>query len=139
MKDYCLGYRFNDEGSHVVLILKNRPQWQAGRYNGVGGRIEENESPAESMRREFLEETGVNVLDWELFAVMETGHGTRLFIFRSFGDISQVETMTDEKVAISPISAIGQGCIPNLSWIIPMALSMDGDSVKSFTIREVSE
>ena len=46
-KKYVTGFLFNDELDRVVLIHKNRPKWQSGMYNGVGGKIEifETENP----------------------------------------------------------------------------------------------
>ena len=32
---YSAGFAFNDMGSDVVLILKNRPRWQKGYYTGL--------------------------------------------------------------------------------------------------------
>ena len=40
-------------GGIVVLTHKNRPAWQAGKLNGVGGKIELLESPVAAMVREF--------------------------------------------------------------------------------------
>ena len=53
MKEYVVGFMFSEE------ILKNKPDWQAGRLNGVGGKVEPNEYPDQAMVREFEEETGV--------------------------------------------------------------------------------
>lgn len=44
----------------ILLPMKKRG-FGAGRHNGVGGKIEEGESPEESARRETHEEIGVNV------------------------------------------------------------------------------
>jgi len=67
--EYVLGFAFN--GNNVLLIRKTRPAWQAGRLNGVGGKVEpEDWCLAEAMRREFKEETGVDTVveDWKQFA-----------------------------------------------------------------------
>jgi len=37
VKRYVLGFCFGPSLTTVVLIKKNRPAWQAGRLNGVGG------------------------------------------------------------------------------------------------------
>lgn len=55
---YVLGFMFNEAESKVILIFKNRPAWQAGKLNGIGGKIEEGETPIQAMNREFAEETG---------------------------------------------------------------------------------
>ncbi len=44
MKGYVLGFAFDEDYEWVALIKKNRPQWQAGKLNGVGGKIEPNET-----------------------------------------------------------------------------------------------
>lgn len=59
MKRYVVGFMFDDDRQSVCMIVKNRPAWQAGLLNGVGGKIEANEPPVAAMVREFTEETGV--------------------------------------------------------------------------------
>lgn len=54
---YVLGFMFDHEEKHVLLIWKNRPKWQAGKLNGIGGKIEAGETPLQAMEREFTEET----------------------------------------------------------------------------------
>lgn len=68
---YVLGFAFGCDGNAVLLIMKNRPKWQAGKVNGVGGKIEEDDWCAEAaMVREFKEETGIDtdVSQWEHYA-----------------------------------------------------------------------
>jgi len=60
MIKYVCGFAFTEDGKQVLLISKNRPEWQRGRLNGVGGKIESfDKSPAYAMVREFEEETGL--------------------------------------------------------------------------------
>lgn len=42
----------------VLLVLKDRPEWQKGFLNLVGGKVEEGESLEEATLRELKEETG---------------------------------------------------------------------------------
>jgi hypothetical protein len=37
--EYVVGFAFDTDG-RVALIRKNRPEWQAGRLNGIGGHVE---------------------------------------------------------------------------------------------------
>src|SRR5690606_29104805 len=49
-------------------LMLRRPQEghpQAGKYNGLGGKLEPGESPEECMRREVLEEAGLTVVEAE--------------------------------------------------------------------------
>jgi 8-oxo-dGTP diphosphatase len=126
MKKYVLGFAFNSTGSRVVLIRKKRPDWQAGRLNGIGGHIESGEWEEDAMKREFMEETGVVISDWDEFACMSNPD----FIchcYRAFDDSAmQAYTRTDEEVVIRAVEAI-KNCdsrvmIENLQWLIPLAL-----------------
>jgi len=94
-KEYVLGFAFDETKNNVVLILKNRPAWQKGFYNGVGGKVEKyDEDYHAAMSREFLEETGVliNPNEWDYFAAMEfkediLGGSAIVYCFRIFTDL----------------------------------------------------
>jgi len=49
-----VGFCFTLNQQLVVLILKNKPEWQRGKLNGVGGKIkiDTDESPLDAMVRE---------------------------------------------------------------------------------------
>jgi hypothetical protein len=36
-QEYVCGFMFSPDHQVVLLVKKNRPDWQAGRYNGAGG------------------------------------------------------------------------------------------------------
>ena len=135
---YCLGFAFDHQGN-VALIQKLRPAWQAGKLNGIGGHIEEGETATEAMVREFREETGrETVLEiWDLFGTLHTDTST-VFCFRSF-DISLegLKTMTDEKVFVESTNFIGRERLPNLSWLIPLA--MDREVARTTTVYKGGE
>lgn len=68
--EYVLGFAFTPSKGGVLLIRRARPTWQAGKLNGVGGKIEETDWCIEdAMTREFLEETGITTQEsqWQLF------------------------------------------------------------------------
>jgi 8-oxo-dGTP pyrophosphatase MutT (NUDIX family) len=56
--EYVLGIMFSENEKKVLVIWKSRPAWQVDKLNGIGGKIEEGETPIEAMHREFREETG---------------------------------------------------------------------------------
>ncbi len=59
MQEYVVVFaRYRPE--FVLLVHKNRPAWQAGRYNLPGGKVNEGETPLSAARRELLEETGLH-------------------------------------------------------------------------------
>ncbi len=67
---YVVGFSFTEDVDKVLLIEKNRPAWQVGYHNGVGGKIEENETPYDAMCREGMEEAGLSV-EWVYRGVMK--------------------------------------------------------------------
>lgn len=69
--EYVLGFAFGADGNAVLLIKKTKPAWQAGKLNGVGGKVEPSDWSIEgAMAREFEEETGISTdpSQWSLFA-----------------------------------------------------------------------
>jgi len=128
MKKYVLGFLFSEDKKAVVLIKKNRPDWQKGLWNGVGGHIEKNELPISAFIREFKEETGVLLSDNQVssFGVMRF-KSAEVFLFRAFNSklLCNVKTTTDETIRIFYLDSyeVRSKSIYNLSWLIPMALS----------------
>jgi 8-oxo-dGTP diphosphatase len=116
-KNFVVGYFFDGNGN-VALIEKNRPDWQMGRLNGVGGQIERGENPLQAMIREFREEAGPEI-SWRQFCLV-TGDGYRLYCFTS-RDKADIKTMTDEKVGWYPLSNLPPNILPNALFLIPMA------------------
>ena len=50
--------------------VKKEEDENAGKWIGIGGHLEENESPEECIRREALEETGMNLTDLKLRGII---------------------------------------------------------------------
>jgi 8-oxo-dGTP diphosphatase len=98
MKKYVVGFAFN--GDFVLLIKKEKPQWQKGLYNGLGGHIEENEQPVAAMVREFKEECGIDTdeTQWDEFAVMKGDDWVcHCFRSRNIFDLCKAKQTTDEE------------------------------------------
>ncbi len=130
---YVVGFCFNEERDRVALIQKKRPSWQEGLWNGIGGRIETvatdvYETPLEAMRREFLEETGIEVASWlhAITLVMENKH---VYVFRAFDNrVEECSTQTDEEVQVwnwkTAEDRHFSTLVPNVRWFLPM-LTLD--------------
>ncbi len=140
MTEYVVGFLFGPSDKAVALIRKNRPDWQKGLLNGIGGKIEPGESPYNAMVREFKEETGLFLgLGWTRFACLKTNHDSLVyFFFNRSKEIYGIESKTDEHVDIySARNFARHGSLPNLSWLIPMALSFSkGEKCRWFDIQE---
>jgi len=138
-KQYVVGFLIDQERREVALVRKNRPTEQAGRLNGLGGKIEFGEEPAEAMAREFEEEGGVRISEWEQYAMLKSGDST-IHFFRAFAPRSLdgiVKTMTDEEVLVVPISSVtAHNAVPNVMWLVPMAMAYDFDKAGLFVIEE---
>lgn len=132
MQNYVVGFLFSEDMERVALIEKNKPEWQKGWLNGIGGKIEAGETAAEAMQREFYEETGCVGYAWEHFYTMTNFSDYRLYIFKAKGDLDNLESPTDEKVGIYEVARLRSlPVIPNLNWIIPFAMdwAMTGEGV----------
>jgi 8-oxo-dGTP diphosphatase len=126
MRKYSLGFIFNFSLSHVLLIHKNEPEWQRGKINGIGGKIEENELPVVCIVRETMEEAGLKTLekDWTNYGqIINSDKSTsQLFYCTYKGSQSDAKTQEDEEIEWFPVDNLPKNIISNLSWLIPLAL-----------------
>jgi len=123
VQKYCLGFAFDRNRTHVLLIRKERPDWAKGLLNGLGGKFKNHaEHPAEAMTREFREECGLTVAKWRQFALM-TGGGSEVHIFETAtARLSQARQLTDEEPLILPVAICKSSMlVPSVTWLIPLA------------------
>jgi len=126
---YVLGFLFSRNKQFVALIKKNKPEWQKGLLNGIGGKVEGGEDIYNAMQREFKEETGVDIERWLHFAKLE-GEDFVVDVFKAFNDnVLNVNTMTEETVYLFDLNFITLPTISNIPWLLEMAL----DDSKFFT------
>jgi 8-oxo-dGTP diphosphatase len=145
MQEYVVGFLLS--GGRVLLIKKQRPEWQRGLLNGIGGKPEPGESPWEAMRREAIEEAGVDV-EWEKFCMLvcrdpssSVGSIATVHFFMSYdaGAFDFAKTKTDESlervfIRYLPVLPV----VPNVRWLVPMAKSMVlGERAEGFNVTEV--
>jgi 8-oxo-dGTP diphosphatase len=147
---YVLGFMFDPSMKLVAVIRKNKPAWQKGLWNGIGGEIEQYETSAEAMVREFREETGVDTDQsvWTHFATMsgvegetpakQTTWSVDCFWMKAPYVVS-VRTMkqpngTQEQVMVAPVQKIlednqgkGQMFVENLPWLVALAIDNSRD------------
>lgn len=138
MMKYSIGFCFSFDKEKVVLIKKEKPAWQKGRLNGVGGKIELGETAEACMIREFQEETGVETSfeNWTKFAIMQgrdwqkdhTGNSlAEINCYVTINDFIYNKAATTEKEEIQKWNVMRILCrpyliIPNLSVLLPLAL-----------------
>lgn len=126
MISYVVGFCFSEDLSTVVLIHKQRPAWQNGLLNGVGGKIETGESSIAAMVREFEEETGVATMpsDWECVSTIESDEWWMyVFFCKSDAYVRAAQTTEEEEIVKLPVNRLYfVPTITNLRWLIPMML-----------------
>lgn len=125
--NYVCGFLFSQLGENVsmdvALVWKDKPTWQAGHLNGIGGKIKEDETPAEAMSREFGEEVGIDIPTWNCFCVLHTRDAIIYFYTQMAEKPFVLEGQEGEEINWHDVSLIDpQACIPNLQWLIPMAM-----------------
>lgn len=127
MIKYVVGFLFDKSLNLVVLIEKQSPEWQKDKWNGVGGKIEADETPLDAMIREFKEEAGMDVTDWKQYCTIH-GHNSEIHFFYSVHTAEHlmgVKTMTKEQLGIWSLARVSMWnfpLLPNIRWILPMAL-----------------
>lgn len=124
MKSYVLGFLFNDK-EQVWLIQKTKPEWQTGKLNGIGGKVEDNEDYSDAMVREFKEEAGLNITDWKRFCVITDDEEYQIICYVAFSN-GIPQTTTDEVVGLYPANNLPNNVLFNAYWLIPMALKARG-------------
>ena len=137
MDKFVVGFAFNFNASSILLIKKERPTWQKGLLNGVGGKIEAGENPMEAMNRECKEETGL-ILDWKTMGVMRGLHGEThavsggtpfyCWVFYAYSDeIYNYKQIEDEFLALyDPECLFDKDIVQNLRFLIPFGKYNDG-------------
>lgn len=118
MKKLVVGFITDEE--RVLLIQKNRPMWQKGSYNGVGGKVEKNETPIEGMIREAKEETGLHIESWTQINHLEYEEFT-LYVYHANIDSSLLDTfksLTDEEVHIFNKDNLPTNLVEDVKYIM---------------------
>ena len=134
--NYVLGIAYSAHKNKVLLMKKNRPNWQKGLLNGIGGKIEINETPEHAITRECYEECGL-YLDWngrgKMFGRNNDGSEFLCYIFYAYDDsIFDFIQKEDEELFIYDIKDVFNfPLIPNLHFLIPFGLFDDNCPVIS--------
>lgn len=133
-KRYVVGFAF--WRNRVLLIHKKRgPEYVIGKMNGIGGKIEGDESIISAMAREFGEETGVETWPslWNHVATMygnaDQGNDYELNILYTFlPDLSEFDNIKNPEASGEDIHWFSLdkleevAIVENLNWIIPLCL-----------------
>jgi 8-oxo-dGTP diphosphatase len=130
--NYVLGFLFTNDRYAVVLIRKQHPEWQAGKLNGIGGKINPLEMPVDAMVREFKEETGAETekVIWREFCEM-SGDDFVVYCFTANDSIAFEKASTQTCEFIDKVSLYrldDEELVSNVPWLV--ALALDGNDGK---------
>lgn len=118
---YVLGFAYTPDNK-VLLIKKNKPEWQKGKLNGIGGKIELNETPLEAMNRETLEESGLK-LTWQAGGVIK-GASFECYVFYTCDSSIQNYQQKEEEIlnlySLDSIKCLN--CIDNVPSLINIGI-----------------
>jgi len=135
MAMYTYTLVFINIASHIVMINRNKAPWM-GMWNGLGGKIQEDETPKQSIQREIQEELGVHIslhdildrgiLTWNMFEA--DGQGIHLF----YVELDQLDLafpiqMDEGIIDLKRIDWIthlnNKGVAPNIKYFLPQLIS----------------
>lgn len=127
---YVCGFLLDHEGRDLLLVKKlHGPLNNINKFNGIGGKIEGDETDDAAMVREFYEETGLLIETWEAFCEL-VGRGWEVKFFRASApdDISLSNFIGKENDANEPFEVMtlhsticSSKVVDNLRWLLPMA------------------
>lgn len=125
MQKYVVGYLFSPDLISVVLLTKRQgPAVLHGLLTGPGGKVEPGESAEAAVRREFLEETCVDIPDWIPVAELQVSNTAQVFFYAAVSsDYAEVKTRGAEVVGVYRVVALRSlSVVPDGLWLIPFAI-----------------
>lgn len=125
MKTQTLGFIFTPDFSKVLLVEKQRPDWQKGRFNGVGGKIEPGEESLDCIVREVREETGLktNKGNWtHIGEIKSSSVLVDIYTILYHGNLADAVTATDEIIGWHSAGNLPEKVLPNIHWLVPLAI-----------------
>lgn len=124
MKEWVLTFLFDGSKQNVLLIKKERPEFQKGLLNGIGGSVEPYETYVDAAVRELKEEANIDISGFDLTKIGSFGDGRswRVVMFKGRWD-GEFSSLTDEQVVKIPVKDLqNMNKMSNLDWMIPLCL-----------------
>ena len=128
--NFTLGVIFSNDLDKVYLLRKDHPEFQAGKLNGVGGKLEPGETYAACMAREGKEE-GAYSGDWTHLGRMRGGNDVGAFQCEVFYSVmgantEEPKTSETEQIEMHPVADLHKltpEMVPHLPMLICAALT----------------
>ena len=105
------------DNKEILLLRKNNPDWQKGLYNGIGGKVELNTTPLETIIKKCQEELGVNISNWIELDSEISSSGIEIVYFLTTlneGEIKKLQSQTDERSELFSINNLPTNILQDL-------------------------
>ena len=105
------------DNKEILLLKKNNPDWQRGLYNGIGGKVESNTTPLETIIKKCQEELGVNISNWIELDSEISSSGIEIVYFLTTlneGEIKNLQSQTDERAELFSINNLPTNILQDL-------------------------
>jgi 8-oxo-dGTP diphosphatase len=121
-----------DKGKALLIKGGVQKKWWAGRYNGVGGHIEEGEDALSAARRELKEETALEVSALQLCAVAMVDDsdttGSVIFMFKADYQGGEIKNSAEGELTWIPLTELeNYPLLDDLQELIPRFARMGPD------------
>ena len=89
----------------ILMLYRNKKPSDPneGKWIGIGGKIEENESPEECMLREVREETSLVITDWKYRGIVtfvsDVWEGEYMHLFTANSDTMDIGSCNEDKLS----------------------------------------
>ena len=105
------------DNEEILLLKKNNPDWQKGLYNGIGGKVELNTTPLETIIKKCQEELGVNISNWiELDSEISSSGIEIVYFLNTLNEceIKKLQSQTDERAELFSINNLPTNILQDL-------------------------
>ena len=105
------------DNKEILLLRKNNPDWQKGLYNGIGGKVELNTTPLETIIKKCEEDLGINISNWRELDSEISSSGIEIVYFLTTlneGEIKKLQSQTDERAELFSINNLPTNILQDL-------------------------
>ena len=105
------------DNKEILLLRKNNPDWQKGLYNGIGGKVELNTTPLETIIKKSEEDLGINISNWRELDSEISSSGIEIVYFLTTlneNEIKKLQSQTDERAELFSINNLPTNILQDL-------------------------